>query len=101
MNVEIGTEAAQFPEKEYTKGIFIAVRDRKYLFISSNLKSQSAVLNWILNLNLVSEVRLRDITCIMLKFLLTKDVKIYEVLVCTDLYLQYVILENIQSVRKQ
>ncbi len=26
MNVEIGTEAAQFPEKEYINGIFIAVR---------------------------------------------------------------------------
>jgi hypothetical protein len=25
MNVEIGTEAAQFPEKEYIKGIFLAV----------------------------------------------------------------------------
>jgi hypothetical protein len=25
MNVEIGTEAAQFPEKEYINGIFIAV----------------------------------------------------------------------------
>jgi hypothetical protein len=25
MNVEIGTEAAQFPEKEYITGIFIAV----------------------------------------------------------------------------
>ena len=25
MNVEIGTEAAQFPEKEYTNGIFVAV----------------------------------------------------------------------------
>jgi hypothetical protein len=24
-NVEIGTEAAQFPEKEYIKGIFVAV----------------------------------------------------------------------------
>ncbi len=24
MNVEIGTEAAQFPEKEYTNGIFVA-----------------------------------------------------------------------------
>jgi hypothetical protein len=24
MNVEIGTEAAQFPEKEYTNGIFFA-----------------------------------------------------------------------------
>jgi hypothetical protein len=27
MNVEIGTEAAQFPEKEYINGIFIAVWD--------------------------------------------------------------------------
>ncbi len=26
MNVEIGTEAAQFPEKEYMNGIFVAVR---------------------------------------------------------------------------
>ncbi len=26
MNVEIGTEAAQFPEKEYIIGIFLAVR---------------------------------------------------------------------------
>jgi hypothetical protein len=25
MNVEIGTEAAQFPEKEFINGIFIAV----------------------------------------------------------------------------
>ncbi len=26
MNVEIGTEAMQFPEKEYIKGIFVAVQ---------------------------------------------------------------------------
>jgi hypothetical protein len=26
MNVKIGTEAAQFPEKEYISGIFLAVR---------------------------------------------------------------------------
>ncbi len=25
MNVEIGTEAAEFPEKEYISGIFVAV----------------------------------------------------------------------------
>jgi hypothetical protein len=25
MNVEIGTEASQFPEKEYINGIFVAV----------------------------------------------------------------------------
>ncbi len=29
MNVEIGTEAAQFPEKEYINGIFFAVRNGK------------------------------------------------------------------------
>jgi hypothetical protein len=28
MNVEIGTEAAQFPEKEYMNGIFVAVFKR-------------------------------------------------------------------------
>jgi hypothetical protein len=27
MNVEIGTEAAQFPEKEYINGIFVAMWD--------------------------------------------------------------------------
>ncbi len=27
MNVEIGTEAAQFPEKEYINGSFVAVYD--------------------------------------------------------------------------
>jgi hypothetical protein len=26
MNVEVGTEAAQFPEKEYLNGIFVAAR---------------------------------------------------------------------------
>jgi hypothetical protein len=26
MNVEIGTEATQFPEKEYINGIFLAVQ---------------------------------------------------------------------------
>jgi hypothetical protein len=29
MNVEIGTEAAQFPEKEYINGIFVAVWSKK------------------------------------------------------------------------
>jgi hypothetical protein len=29
MNVEIGTEAAQFPEKEYINGIFVAVHVAK------------------------------------------------------------------------
>ncbi len=34
-NVEIGTEAAQFPEKEYINGIFVAVRVRiHYLYLS-------------------------------------------------------------------
>ncbi len=28
MNVEIGTEAAQFPEKEYINGNFVAVQTR-------------------------------------------------------------------------
>jgi hypothetical protein len=28
-NVEIGTEAVQFPEKEYINGIFVAVRSMR------------------------------------------------------------------------
>jgi hypothetical protein len=30
MNVEMGTEAAQFPEKEYINGIFLAVYNAEY-----------------------------------------------------------------------
>ncbi len=36
MIVEIGTEAAQFPEKEYINGIFVAVRGARRL-ADSNL----------------------------------------------------------------
>jgi hypothetical protein len=32
MNVEIGTEAAEFPEKEYINGIFLAVRKIKPIY---------------------------------------------------------------------
>jgi hypothetical protein len=35
MNVEIGTQAAQFPEKEYINGIFVAVRYSAYFFYFS------------------------------------------------------------------
>ncbi len=31
MNVEIGAEAALFPEKEYISGIFVAVREKRKL----------------------------------------------------------------------
>jgi hypothetical protein len=30
MNVEIGTKAAQIPEKEYINGIFVAVQDKVF-----------------------------------------------------------------------
>jgi hypothetical protein len=29
MNVEIGTETVQFPEKEYIKGILVAVQEKR------------------------------------------------------------------------
>jgi hypothetical protein len=35
MNVEIGTEAAQFQGKEYKKGIFLAVYNSNDLYFSS------------------------------------------------------------------
>jgi hypothetical protein len=33
MNVEIGAEAALFPEKEYISGIFVAVNIKKRAFL--------------------------------------------------------------------
>ncbi len=41
MNVEIGTESAQFPEKEYINGIFVAVCRHKlgWLIKLSNFKN--------------------------------------------------------------
>ncbi len=37
MNVEIGTEAAQFPEKEYINGIFLAVYSRMKIIFQFSL----------------------------------------------------------------
>jgi hypothetical protein len=48
MNVEIGAEAALFPEKEYINGIFVAV-----LGLKSDLKEGGILGNKILNLNLL------------------------------------------------
>ncbi len=41
MNVEIGTEAAQFPEKEYINGIFVAVQDGAWTDLFENLSVNS------------------------------------------------------------
>jgi hypothetical protein len=41
MNVEIGTEAAQFPENEYINGIFVAVNNRMVLL------DNGVVLQWL------------------------------------------------------
>jgi hypothetical protein len=43
MNVEIGTEAAPFPEKEYINGIFVAVR---YIFKQKGPKISSTEWWW-------------------------------------------------------
>ena len=44
MNVEIGTEAEQFPEKKYINGIFIAVHSDAYLQINGT-KDQRTCIN--------------------------------------------------------
>ena len=46
MNVIIGTEAAQFPEKEYINGIFVTVcRDSKVVTIQCNI--QHTLAGWV------------------------------------------------------
>jgi hypothetical protein len=45
MNVEIGTEAAQFPEKEYISGIFLAVQWSKLsILIKDIFKVRTSIL---------------------------------------------------------
>ena len=45
MNVEIGTEAAQFPKKEYINWIFVAVQqDSQAIFLLSRHKFQEIIL---------------------------------------------------------
>jgi hypothetical protein len=51
MNVDIGTEAAQFPAKEYIKGIFLAVQQSEELSLSSpRVKGQDSNSKIILQL---------------------------------------------------
>ncbi len=47
MSVEIGTEAAQFPEKEYINGIFVAVYTVKRPILKSSLMRQIVPLEYI------------------------------------------------------
>ncbi len=55
MNVEIGTEAAQFPEKEYINGIFVAVQPiygegyKKLKILQSGLSVVIFVLNIVMH----------------------------------------------------
>jgi hypothetical protein len=56
MNVEVGAEAALFPEKEYINGIFVAVPPRFAFNNSLGLGSVTAVLS-------VSCWRLHPIEC--------------------------------------
>jgi hypothetical protein len=43
MNVEIGAEAALFPEKEIINGIAVAVHRRLFTSINNQLEDQQAV----------------------------------------------------------
>ncbi len=52
MNVEIGTEAAQFPEKECISGIFLAVHILyKFSFIFKKMKNEKLCRFFTLLLN--------------------------------------------------
>jgi hypothetical protein len=61
MNVEIGAEAALFPEKEYIKGIFFAVYD-KWLSRQEidGMKESGGIGPWILFYFLFFSIRCRQ-----------------------------------------
>jgi hypothetical protein len=46
MNVEIGTEAAHFPEKEYINGIFVAVLHKCNTLLKPDEAEHYATLAW-------------------------------------------------------
>jgi hypothetical protein len=49
MNVEIGTEAVQFPEKEYINGIFVAVYSNfstKKICSRTQFRVASVIISW-------------------------------------------------------
>jgi hypothetical protein len=50
MNVEIGAEAALFPEKEYINGIAVAVYFKTWdlLTLHSNITKQEQMSSWLL-----------------------------------------------------
>ncbi len=49
MNVEIGAEAALFPEKEYISGIFVAVYCRSKTVMEELKKEKFSILEWLGN----------------------------------------------------
>jgi hypothetical protein len=57
MNVEIGAEAAQFPEKEYRNGIAVAVCiGLFYLFLYSKPLTNTLIFSLSLNISFKDEV---------------------------------------------
>jgi hypothetical protein len=57
MNVEIGTEAAQFPEKEYINGIFVAVSQAQRFLRPKRMEESK----FIVSLFLLSVFRIRGV----------------------------------------
>ncbi len=51
MNGEIGTEAAQFPEKEYTNGIFLAVYISVSKYLLASYWSEQVLISIFLIIN--------------------------------------------------
>jgi hypothetical protein len=49
MNVEIGAEAALFPEKEYIYGIFVAVHSKMLSYVSCGDVRQNSMDQYLLN----------------------------------------------------
>jgi hypothetical protein len=82
MNVEIGTEAAQFPEKKYINWIFVAVQREQWPASSFKKKLTDNLLCFLL-----VYVEWRPSKCLKIKNVITKNSLLFDIRFLCWIYL--------------